>query len=80
MGAAAQAVATAPTPGVPGPASARATLEEISQARVLATTKDAMSSSGARVIPLGPSAPRPESNIAPNTPRRDTSAATLAAP
>jgi len=79
VGAAAQAVAAAPTPGVPGLALARATLE-IPQAHVLATTtKDAMSSSGARVILLGPSALRPESNIALNTPRRVTSAATLAA-
>jgi len=46
------------------------------QACVFATTKAVMSSLGARATPLGPSAPRFESNIALNTPPTVISAAT----
>jgi len=65
--AAAQIVVVVSTPGVPGPVSARAA-SETPQARAFAMTKVATSSLAARTTPLGPSAPRFESNIALNTP------------
>ena len=76
--AAAQAAVVVSTPGVPGPASAWAA-SETPQAPVFTTTKDVRSSLGVRTTPLGPSAPRLESNTAPNTLPRDISAAIPAA-
>ena len=72
--AAAQVVVVVSTPGVPGPVLARAALET-PQACVFATPKVVTSSSGARATPLGPSAPRFQSNIALNTPPMVISAA-----
>jgi hypothetical protein len=63
----AQVVVVVSTPGVPVPVLVRAA-SETPPARVFATTKDVTSSSGACAIPLGPSALRLESYIAPNTP------------
>jgi hypothetical protein len=73
--AAAQVTVVVSTPGVPGPVLAWAALET-PQACVFATTKVVTSSSGARATPLGPSAPKFESNIALNTPPTVISAAT----
>jgi len=72
--AAAQVVVVVSTPGVPGPVLARAA-SETPQARLFATTMIFTTSSGARTTPLGPSAPRFESNIALNTPPTVISAA-----
>jgi len=73
--AAAQVTVVVSTPGVPGPVLAWAALET-PQACMFATTKVVTSSSGARATPLGPSAPKFESNIALNSPPTVISAAT----
>ncbi len=70
----AQVVVVVSTPGVPGPILVRAA-SETPQARVFEMTKVVTSSSGARATPLGPSAPRFQSNIALNTPPMVISAA-----
>ena len=75
--AAAQVVVMVSTPGVPGPVSARAA-SETPEACVFATTKVVTSSLGVRATPLGPSAPRFESNIVLNTPPTVISVATPA--
>ena len=61
--AAAQVMVVVSTLGIPGPVLAWAALET-PQAHVFAMPKVVMSSLGARGTPLGPSAPRFESNIA----------------